>query len=64
MNKKNIEKVYAGKSRMKAVRLYCHECCGFDGHKKEGKPTVSYISAGHLVVKCAVKNCPLHAYRM
>ena len=64
LKKENIEKVYSGKSRAKAVKLYCHECNGFDGHKKEGKPTVSYQTAGYAVIRCDVTDCPLHPYRM
>ncbi len=63
MKKQNIEKVFAGKSRTMAVKLYCHECNGYDSHKKDGKPTVSYQTAGYAVTRCAVQNCPLWPYR-
>lgn len=61
MKKENIEKIYAGKSRMLAVRLFCRICMGFD---LKNKKNVSYSLASHRAAKCESKTCPLFNYRI
>jgi len=62
VNKASLTQVYSGKSRTKAVVLFCHECMGYDGHR-EVKPHVKYQEAGHLIDGCTAKRCPLYPYR-
>jgi hypothetical protein len=50
-------------TRGKAITLFCHECCGYDGHRRK-KPTISYSTAGYEVSKCEEKKCPLWPFRL
>ena len=64
MEKSGLDKIYGGKSRADAVRLFCAECMGYDGHRIKGNSNVSYLSARLEVTHCQVKECPLWPYRL
>ncbi len=60
LNKESIPRM----SRGKAIKLFCHECCGYDGARNPEKtPIVSYSTAGHEVKRCLDKKCPLWPFR-
>jgi len=63
MVRKDLVKIYLGKSRKEAVVLFCHECNGFSEHLNDGIST-SWTKAGHDVSNCTVKQCPLYPYRL
>ena len=63
MSPETMRKVYEGKSRANAVKLFCHECMGYEGHRNGGKSILSYKEASVRVTECNDKKCPLHAYR-
>jgi len=60
MKLETVRKVYAGKSRANAVKLFCRECMGYDGHRNGGESLVSYKEASFDVAKCNAEECPLH----
>ena len=64
MKTSTLKRIYAGKSRAGAVRLFCAECMGHDGHRVGGEGHVSYISARLEAAKCQDKKCPLWPYRL
>jgi len=63
MVRKELIKIYSGKSMKSAVILFCHECNGYSAHLNDGI-SASWAKAGHDVSNCAVKQCPLYPYRL
>ena len=67
MNKKDIIQVFQGKSRSKAVLLFCAECMGYTKHKdldSDLKDLLPYNSARIRVRECKSYDCPLWPYRL
>ena len=64
MKPSTLKRIYEGKSRAGAVRLFCAECMGYDGHRIEGAGNVSFLSARLEVKNCEAKECPLWPYRL
>ena len=67
MNKKDIIQVFRGKSRSKAVLLFCAECMGYTRHKNipdDLKDLIPYNMARRWVTKCKSYDCPLWPYRL
>ena len=67
MNKKDIIQVFRGKSRSKAVLLFCAECMGYSRHKnvpKDSKDLIPYNMARRRVTDCEAYDCPLWPYRL
>ena len=62
-SKKELMEIYSGKSRRKAVFLFCHECNGYSQHREKGNFAPSYQETGHEVTKCTNKKCPLYPYK-
>ena len=63
MDKHEITEVYEGRSRKKAINLFCRECMGYDGHRVGGKSLRSYNEATQEVANCPCVACPLYPYR-
>lgn len=63
MQQKTLEKIYSGRSRTEAVRLFCKECMGYDGHLT-GTPHIKEVAAAQWVKACDNKRCPLWPYRL
>ncbi len=63
MKKSDLKQIYAGKSRSKAVMLFCRECMGYGRHLKKNNVGPTYTEASHEVRKCTSKSCPLYPYR-
>lgn len=61
MDREELEKIYKGKSRANAVRLFCKECMGYAGHR--GGNFVGPKEAATLAQGCTAKKCPLFPYR-
>ena len=63
MKRSDLEKIYSGKSRTKAVFLFCRECCGYGRHREKAKVGPTYTEASHEVRRCDNISCPLYPYR-
>jgi len=63
MDKRSLNNVYSGKSPEKAIVLFCHECMGYDAHKKRGTGKISYQKTTVDVSNCVVDDCPLWLFR-
>jgi len=63
MNEEKLRKIYEGKSRAEAVKLFCRECMGYSYHRN-GWKGVSYQEASRRVKECEDKKCPLWKYRL
>lgn len=62
MELERLTKIYNGKARADAVKLFCKECMGYDEHRG-GNSSVTYMEAAHSVSGCESRKCPLYAYR-
>jgi len=62
VNKTEISNIFLGKSRKKAIHIFCRECMGYDGHRVK-KPHMTYQEANIAVANCKNKKCSLFPYR-